>query len=64
VKIGEALDGVRRLYTETAPLISYVEENPTYVAKMDAIIEAIEASRAFRKSLISYAACRRYSLGA
>ena len=42
MKISEALEGVRRLYTETALLIYYVEENPTYVAKMDAIIEAIE----------------------
>ena len=42
MKISDALEGVQRLYTETAPLIYYVEENPTYVAKMDAIIEAIE----------------------
>jgi predicted nucleic acid-binding protein len=42
VKIRDALAGIQRLYTDTAPLISYVEENPTYVAKMDTIIEAIE----------------------
>jgi predicted nucleic acid-binding protein len=42
VKISGALEGIQRLYTETAPLIYYVEENPTYVARMDAIIEAIE----------------------
>ena len=42
MKISDALEGVQRLYTETAPLIYYVEENPTYVAKMNAIIEAIE----------------------
>jgi predicted nucleic acid-binding protein len=42
VKMSDALEGIQRLYTETAPLIYYVEENPTYVAKMDAIIEAIE----------------------
>jgi hypothetical protein len=42
VKISDALEGVQRLYTETAPLIYYVEEHPNYVAKMDAIIEAIE----------------------
>ena len=42
MKISDVLEGVQRLYTETAPLIYYVEENPTYVAKMDAIIEAIE----------------------
>jgi predicted nucleic acid-binding protein len=42
VNISEALAGVQRLYTEAAPLISYVEEHPKYVAKMDAIIKAIE----------------------
>ena len=42
MKISDALEGIQRLYTETAPLIYYVEENPSYVAKMDAIIEAIE----------------------
>ena len=42
MNIREALRGVQRLYTETAPLIYYVEEHPTYVAKMDAIIAAIE----------------------
>ena len=42
MKMSDALEGIQRLYTETAPLIYYVEENPTYVAKMDAIIEAIE----------------------
>ena len=35
MKISDALAGLQRLYTETAPLIYYVEENPTYVAKMD-----------------------------
>jgi predicted nucleic acid-binding protein len=42
VKIGAALKGIRRLYVETAPLIYYVEENPAFIAKMDAIMEAVE----------------------
>jgi hypothetical protein len=42
VKISDALEGIQRLYIETAPLIYYIEENPTYVAKMDAIMAAIE----------------------
>jgi hypothetical protein len=42
VKISDALEGIQRLYTEAAPLIYYVEEHPKYVAKMDAIIKAIE----------------------
>lgn len=40
--MSDALARIQPLYTETAPLIYYVEENPTYVAKMDAIIAAIE----------------------
>ena len=42
MKISDALEGVQRLYTATAPLIYYVEEHPKYIAKMDAIIEVIE----------------------
>jgi predicted nucleic acid-binding protein len=42
VNIRDALEGVQRLYMETAPLIYYVEENSTYVAKMDVIIATIE----------------------
>lgn len=44
MKIEDALKGIQRLYIETAPLIYYVEENPAFVAKMDAIIDAIEHS--------------------
>ena len=42
MKIADALAGVGRLYIETVPLIYYVEENPTYIAKMDAIIAAVD----------------------
>lgn len=44
MKIGDAIKGIARLYVETAPLIYYVEQNPDYVAKMDAVIDAIERS--------------------
>lgn len=44
MKIADALKGVQRLYIETAPLIYYVEEHPTYIARMDAIIEALDNS--------------------
>lgn len=44
MNISDALGGIRRLYTETAPLIYYVEENPSYLAKMNAIIDAIEGN--------------------
>jgi predicted nucleic acid-binding protein len=42
VKIADALRGVQRLCIETAPLIYYVEEHPKYIAKMDAIIQAVD----------------------
>jgi predicted nucleic acid-binding protein len=38
----QALSSVQRLYVETTPLIYYVETNPTYVARMDVIIDQIE----------------------
>jgi len=44
MKVFDALIGVQRLYIETAPLIYYLEENPTYVARMDTIVEYIETS--------------------
>lgn len=42
MKIADALSKVKRIYIEAAPLIYYVEENTTYVERMDAIIAAIE----------------------
>lgn len=42
--IDDALKGVQRLYVETAPLIYYVEVHPTYAAKMDTIIQTLEAT--------------------
>lgn len=42
MKIDGTLRTVEKLYIETAPLIYYVEENPTYIARMDAIIDAID----------------------
>ena len=44
MKIVDALQGIQRLYIETAPLIYYVEQHPTYIVRMDEIIEAIELS--------------------
>jgi predicted nucleic acid-binding protein len=36
------LQTTRRLYIETAPLVYYVEVHPNYIARMDAIITAVE----------------------
>ncbi len=43
MNITAALARIHRLYIETAPLIYYVEENPTYIAKMDVVIDTVEA---------------------
>jgi hypothetical protein len=42
MRISDALIGVKRLYLDTAPLVYYVEENPIYVERMDAVIKAVE----------------------
>jgi predicted nucleic acid-binding protein len=42
MKISDAIKNIRRIYIESAPLIYYIEENPTYVSRIDTIIEAIE----------------------
>ncbi len=42
MKPGDVLPAARRLYIETTPLIYYVEANPTYVTKMDAILKVVE----------------------
>ena len=42
MKIATALQSVQRLYIETAPFIYYIETHPTYIKRMDAIVEAIE----------------------
>ena len=44
MKIDVALQAVQRLYVDTAPLIYYVEEHPSYIAKMDRIIDLIETT--------------------
>ena len=37
MNIDSALQAVQRLYMDTAPLIYYLEENPSYVQRMDRI---------------------------
>ncbi len=44
MRIDIALQAVQRLYVETAPLIYYVEEHPTYISKMHRIIDLIETT--------------------
>jgi predicted nucleic acid-binding protein len=42
VIIGDALRSVQRLYVDTAPMIYYIEVNPTYIDKMDQVIDWIK----------------------
>jgi len=42
VKIGAALQGVTRLFLDSAPVIYYVEENPTYIDVTAAIFDRID----------------------
>lgn len=42
MKVADWLDAVRRPYIETAPLIYYIEANPTYIDRMDAIITGFD----------------------
>lgn len=39
MKVVDALQSVERIYVESAPLIYYVEENPTYIDRMDVVID-------------------------
>lgn len=42
MNVKDAFKSIHRLYIETAPLIYYVEENLTYLALMDTIVEYLE----------------------
>ena len=42
MRVSDALAGVSKIYFDSAPLVYYVEENPTYIKQMDAIIQEIE----------------------
>lgn len=42
MRIVDVLSSVQRLCIDTTPLIYYVETNPTYIKKMDEIVDLIE----------------------
>ena len=52
MKVSAALEGIRRLYIDTAPLIYFVEENPAYVTKMDTVIAAVDGAAIEAVSLV------------
>ena len=43
MKVAQAIQGVSRLFLDTAPVIYYVERNPTYSARADQIFDSIDA---------------------
>lgn len=45
MNIDTALQSTQRLYLDTAPLIYYFEEYPSYISKMDRIFDLIGTSR-------------------
>lgn len=45
MKVAEALHGIARLFLDTAPIIYYVERNPTYGPLTDAIFDRIDEGR-------------------
>jgi predicted nucleic acid-binding protein len=44
VKISVALQGVARLFLDTAPVINYVERHPTFAAVADEVFDRIDAA--------------------
>ena len=58
MKVNAALQGVARLFLDTAPVIYYVERNPSYTALVDDIFDRIDAgSLAAVTSPITLAEC-------
>jgi predicted nucleic acid-binding protein len=43
MNIADALQGVTRLFLDTAPVIYYVEKNPSYIARVKIIFDYIDA---------------------
>ncbi len=42
MKISIAFNKIKRVYVDTSPLIYYVEQNPAYLARMDAIVNLLQ----------------------
>lgn len=47
MRISEALQGVRRLFLDTAPVIYYVERNPTFATRVDVVFERLDDGTLF-----------------
>lgn len=57
MRISEALDGVSRLFLDTAPVIYFVERNPQFVNLVDPIFERLETDITAVVSPITLAEC-------
>jgi hypothetical protein len=47
MKISRAMAGIQRIYIEAAPLIYYVEENPTYIMRFMSLPQLNRAATLF-----------------
>ena len=43
MRIAEALQTIRRVFLDTAPVIYYVERDPAYVSRVDPVFERLDA---------------------
>ena len=42
MKIDEALNGVRRLFLDTAPVVYFVEQNPEFIDRVEPIFARLD----------------------
>jgi predicted nucleic acid-binding protein len=45
ISVNKALDGIQRLFFDTAPLIYFIEENVTYLERVKAILNLLDAGK-------------------
>ena len=45
ISVNKALEGIQRLFFDTAPLIYFVEENNTYLSRVKAILALVDAGK-------------------
>ncbi|MEH2369865.1 type II toxin-antitoxin system VapC family toxin [Nostoc sp.] len=57
MRISDALDGVSRLFLDTAPVIYFVERNPQFVDLVDPIFDRLEADITAVASAITLSEC-------
>ena len=53
MRLGEALEGVKRIFIDTAPVIYFVEENPDFVDVVQVVIDKLITGEIERSSYLS-----------